>query len=97
MRLLPTRICRTPIDLGYKCFHCIEDTKYRKAEEDHEKEQKREEERIAREMKIRELREHDEIKPCPECGGILEIKNGPYGPFYGCRNYPQCTYTEKID
>lgn len=87
----------TPIDLGYKCFHCIEDAKYRKAEEDHEKEQKREEERIAREMKIRELRERNEIKPCPECGGILEIKNGPYGAFYGCCNYPQCTYTEKID
>ena len=48
-------------------------------------------------MKIRELRERNEIKPYPECGGILEIKNGPYGAFYGCCNYPQCTYTEKID
>nr|DAN31051.1 MAG TPA: DNA topoisomerase I [Caudoviricetes sp.] len=87
----------TPINLGYKCFHCIEDAKYRKAEEEHEKEQKREEERIARVMKIRKLRERNEIKPCPECGGILEIKNGPYGAFYGCCNYPACRYTESIE
>ncbi|MDR2942318.1 MAG: NERD domain-containing protein, partial [Treponema sp.] len=25
---------------------------------------------------------------CPKCGGSLVIRNGPYGSFYGCSNYP---------
>lgn len=34
-------------------------------------------------------------KTCPACrkGTIVE-KNGKYGPFRGCTNYPRCTYTE---
>ncbi len=30
---------------------------------------------------------------CPECGGYLKEKNGQYGPFIGCSNYPRCRYT----
>lgn len=30
---------------------------------------------------------------CPRCGGELVKRNGRYGPFYGCSNYPQCRYT----
>ena len=46
-----------------------------------------------------------EIKPmqlkydasiCPECGGKLREKNGQYGSFMGCSNYPECRYTRKI-
>ena len=29
---------------------------------------------------------------CPLCGGSLVLRNGRYGSFYGCSNYPQCTY-----
>jgi len=29
---------------------------------------------------------------CPRCGGKLVIRNGPYGKFYGCLNYPECRY-----
>ncbi|MCR5827564.1 MAG: topoisomerase DNA-binding C4 zinc finger domain-containing protein [Bacteroidales bacterium] len=29
---------------------------------------------------------------CPRCGGSLVIRNGRYGQFYGCSNYPQCNY-----
>ena len=30
---------------------------------------------------------------CPECKeGIRVLKNGPYGNFYGCTNYPDCEY-----
>ena len=25
---------------------------------------------------------------CPRCGGTLILRHGPYGPFYGCSNYP---------
>lgn len=29
---------------------------------------------------------------CPLCGGKLVLRTGRYGSFYGCSNYPQCTY-----
>lgn len=30
---------------------------------------------------------------CPECGGRLCERNGPYGRFMGCSNYPTCRYS----
>lgn len=30
---------------------------------------------------------------CPLCGGKLVLRNGRYGSFYGCSNYPQCKYS----
>lgn len=33
---------------------------------------------------------------CPRCGGELVIKNGKYGSFIGCKNYPKCTYTKEL-
>ena len=30
---------------------------------------------------------------CPRCGGNLVLRNGKYGRFYGCSNYPKCKYT----
>ena len=30
---------------------------------------------------------------CPLCGGRLILRNGKYGDFYGCSNYPRCRYT----
>lgn len=35
-------------------------------------------------------------KFCPECGGILKIREGKYGTFYGCSFFPKCNYTENI-
>lgn len=32
---------------------------------------------------------------CPVCGGNLVLRNGKYGTFYGCSNYPRCRYTLK--
>ena len=32
---------------------------------------------------------------CPLCGGDLVLRNGRYGRFYGCSNYPKCTYILK--
>lgn len=29
---------------------------------------------------------------CPRCGGELILRKGMYGRFYGCSNYPKCTY-----
>ncbi|MDR2941501.1 MAG: topoisomerase DNA-binding C4 zinc finger domain-containing protein [Treponema sp.] len=31
---------------------------------------------------------------CPKCGGSLVIRNGPYGSFYGCSNYPSCRFKQ---
>ena len=31
---------------------------------------------------------------CPRCGGELIKRNGRFGPFYGCSNYPRCRYTQ---
>lgn len=39
------------------------------------------------------------IKPtgeiCPECGNELVIRNGRYGEFISCSNYPQCKFIKK--
>jgi hypothetical protein len=32
---------------------------------------------------------------CPLCGSKLVEKNGKYGPFTGCSNYPSCKYIKK--
>lgn len=37
-----------------------------------------------------------ESKLCPQCNGFLIRRNGRYGEFLGCENYPTCTYTENI-
>ena len=33
---------------------------------------------------------------CPKCGGTLVERSGKYGKFYGCSNYPNCKFTQKI-
>lgn len=35
-------------------------------------------------------------KICPNCGGRLIERNGRYGAFLGCSNYPKCRYTRKV-
>lgn len=32
---------------------------------------------------------------CPQCGGKLIMRNGKYGFFIGCSNFPKCRYTQK--
>ena len=36
-------------------------------------------------------------KLCPNCGVNLVIKDGRYGDFYACPNYPKCRYTKQIN
>jgi len=33
---------------------------------------------------------------CPECGAELVIKNGRYGRFIACTNYPDCKHTSPV-
>lgn len=30
---------------------------------------------------------------CPRCGGELQKRNGRFGEFWGCGNYPKCRFT----
>jgi len=30
---------------------------------------------------------------CPRCGGRLVLREGKFGQFYGCSNYPKCKFT----
>jgi len=32
---------------------------------------------------------------CPKCGGTLVLRNGKYGKFKGCENYPKCRFIMK--
>jgi DNA topoisomerase-1 len=34
---------------------------------------------------------------CPECGGELVYRNGRFGKFISCSNFPKCRYTRQID
>jgi len=33
---------------------------------------------------------------CGRCGAMMEIRNGRYGAFWGCMNYPRCHGSEEI-
>jgi len=37
------------------------------------------------------------IEDCPKCNGIISIKRGQYGKFYGCSNYPGYRFTIRIN
>lgn len=34
---------------------------------------------------------------CPYCGAPMVLRNGKYGPFYGCSRYPECYGTRNIN
>ncbi len=33
---------------------------------------------------------------CPDCGGELVVRNGKYGEFYGCSNFPRCRFIQSL-
>lgn len=41
---------------------------------------------------IQENKSRIERGICPRCGGKLVERTGPYGAFYGCERYPDCTF-----
>ncbi len=50
--------------------------------------------------KEKHVERHRELitdRPCPLCGGQLEIKRSKFGKFIACTNYPECKYTEQSD
>ena len=45
------------------------------------------------EEKITKARSKHDPNICPECGGRLLERNGQYGRFMGCSNFPACRYS----
>lgn len=39
---------------------------------------------------------HKAIEYCPNCNGKLQIKQGKYGKFLSCVNYPTCEYIKPL-
>ena len=39
---------------------------------------------------------HDMDKCCPICGSLMVTKEGKYGKFRGCSNFPKCDWTENF-
>ncbi|SEQ85065.1 Topoisomerase DNA binding C4 zinc finger [Lachnospiraceae bacterium NE2001] len=35
-----------------------------------------------------------DLDNCPICGGRLQVRNGRFGEFYGCSNFPKCRFTK---
>ena len=42
-----------------------------------------------------ERKRKENLLICPRCNGELAVREGRYGKFYGCSNYPTCRYTLK--
>lgn len=74
------------IYLGYECYHCKENKKRKKMEEE-----------IELSRKINEKIKQDGTKVCPKCGSVLRVRKSANGYFYGCKNFPDCKYTENIN
>ncbi len=47
--------------------------------------------------KIKELEEKYKDEVCNKCGAKMNVKNGRYGAFLGCSNYPQCKNIKNIN
>jgi hypothetical protein len=57
------------------------------------KEKKAHVRRVQNRFYVRNQRERSSL--CPDCGGDLMVRQGRFGKFYGCSNYPGCRYTRK--
>ncbi|MGN1053305.1 MAG: NERD domain-containing protein [Candidatus Scatosoma sp.] len=44
---------------------------------------------------IKKQQQNLELGICPRCGGNLVLRNGKYGEFWGCSNYPKCKFIKK--
>ena len=40
--------------------------------------------------------EVDENTRCPRCDSSMILRNGKYGRFYGCSDYPRCRGTRRV-
>lgn len=83
------------ISLDCKCFNCIDKQRSRILEEERKKAIIQDEQ--AWKLMELETKLQQTPLPCPICGGLLQVRYGKHGPFFGCCNYPDCRFTKKID
>ncbi|SMO91084.1 Topoisomerase DNA binding C4 zinc finger [Saccharicrinis carchari] len=51
---------------------------------------------VKRNIKRKKAKRRGDSNICPKCGGKLVIKQGRYGWFQGCSNYPICKSTKNV-
>ncbi len=49
------------------------------------------------EFKINDLKAVKINNRCPDCGDFLVIRDGRWGKFIGCHNYPRCKFTRELN
>ena len=67
---------------------------YNKLNECNIKDSKARKEHVKQAKNIVVNKSENEKNMCPKCGTVLIEKEGKYGKFYGCPNYPKCKYTK---
>ncbi|MBD5543468.1 MAG: DNA polymerase III subunit epsilon [Lachnospiraceae bacterium] len=45
---------------------------------------------------LAEIQKNIKIQICPKCSGELKRRNGKFGEFLGCSNFPECRYTSPL-
>lgn len=45
---------------------------------------------------LAEIQKNIKIQICPKCSGELKRRNGKFGEFLGCSNFPRCRYTKPL-
>ena len=38
----------------------------------------------------------EESLSCPDCGSEVTLKNGRFGPYFGCTGYPKCSFVSNL-
>ncbi len=46
---------------------------------------------------VKKMKKEFGPKTCSECGSDMNLKQGRYGMFWGCSNYPDCKNTERLE
>lgn len=46
--------------------------------------------------KMAKLSANAKIEACPMCGAELVKRNGRFGQFFGCSNFPKCRFTKNV-
>lgn len=49
---------------------------------------------VSKEIEINPIPKKENV--CPKCGSKLVKRNGKYGEFFGCLNFPNCKYTQSV-
>lgn len=74
--------------IEYECNYCKE------REKEIERDRIETEKELAKVLD--ELNVEVRFEVCPECGGLLRVRPGQFGYFWGCENYPRCKYHKGI-